>query len=48
MHLSNILNNLGATPPESEAARAYFEKETVSHSRVQEFLDKLRKNTHGG
>lgn len=42
MHLTNILNQLGATAQEMSAAEAHFEKETVSHSGVRSFLEGLR------
>jgi len=42
MHLLNILNQLGADEKEKGAAIDYFEKETVSHSSVSNYLDTLR------
>ena len=42
MHLTNILNHLGATTAESEAAQAHFCRETVSFSAVRTFLEKHR------
>jgi hydroxymethylglutaryl-CoA reductase len=44
MHLTNILNQLGASPSEAAAAEVYFEKETVSHSGVRAFLENQRSN----
>ncbi len=43
MHLTNILNQLGASPSEMAAAEQYFEKETVSHAGVRAFIEGLRK-----
>jgi hydroxymethylglutaryl-CoA reductase len=40
MHLTNILNHLGATAPQAEAAQQYFCDKTVSFSAVREFLEK--------
>lgn len=42
MHLTNILNHLGATEAEAEAAQAHFCRETVSFSGVRAFLQGLR------
>lgn len=42
MHLTNILNHLGATDAEAEAAQAHFLRETVSFSAVRGFLEGLR------
>lgn len=41
MHLTNILNHLGATEAETEAAQAHFRQETVSFSGVRAFLQGL-------
>lgn len=43
MHLTNILNHLGATEAEAEAAQAHFCRETVSFSAVRGFLEGVRK-----
>lgn len=42
MHLTNILNHLGASPEESAAAQHYFQAQTVSFSSVRAFLEGLR------
>lgn len=42
MHLMNILNQFGASKSEKEKAMSYFTKNTVSHSAVRSFLEKLR------
>lgn len=42
MHLMNILNQLKATPPEKEKLIAHFKSHNVSHSAVEEQLEKLR------
>ena len=42
MHLSNILNSLGATPAEKELAFIHFQSQTVSYSQVDGFLKKMR------
>ncbi|MBL7802923.1 MAG: hydroxymethylglutaryl-CoA reductase, degradative [Saprospiraceae bacterium] len=39
MHLTNILNHLGATDAESIAAQAHFSGQTVSFSAVRAFLE---------
>lgn len=39
MHLTNILNHLGATPEEAAAAQHYFQAQTVSFSGVRAFLE---------
>lgn len=46
MHLSNILNRLGATPTEKEQAKACFSKRKVSYRAVETFLLSLRKQHH--
>ena len=43
MHLMNILNQFEATPSEKESLIAYFKSNTVSHSKVVEQIEKLRK-----
>ncbi|MEI6411094.1 MAG: hydroxymethylglutaryl-CoA reductase, degradative [Bacteroidota bacterium] len=42
MHLTNILNHLGATDEEAAAAQSYFKNQTVSFSGVRAFLDQER------
>lgn len=42
MHLMNMLNQLKATKEEKEKAMVYFITNTVSHSAVVEFLEKVR------
>lgn len=42
MHLMNILNQLGADDNEKAKAVKHFEKNTVSHALVHEFIDGLR------
>jgi hydroxymethylglutaryl-CoA reductase len=42
MHLTNILNQMGASAAEASAADLYFETETVSYAGVRAFLDQLR------
>lgn len=42
MHLTNILNHLGATAEESAAAQHYFAQQTVSFSGVRSFLEQQR------
>jgi hydroxymethylglutaryl-CoA reductase len=42
MHLTNILNHLGATEPECSAAQAHFNNQTVSFSGVRAFLETTR------
>ncbi len=42
MHLTNILNHLGATDIEAAAAQEYFFSETVSFSAVRGFLEGLK------
>lgn len=44
MHLMNILNQLGANDLEKHATVKFFEKNTVSHAAVAEYLDILRTN----
>lgn len=43
MHLSNILNQLGATPTEKAQITAQFQHQTVTHAQVAEALERLRK-----
>jgi hydroxymethylglutaryl-CoA reductase len=43
MHLMNILNQLGANDHEKKATVKHFEKNTVSHAAVADFLEELRK-----
>lgn len=43
MHLTNILNHLGASEMEVAAAQAHFCQETVSYSAVRGFLEKYRR-----
>ena len=38
MHLANILNQLGASDGQKEAAKKYFENKTISFALVNEFL----------
>ncbi|MBN8678085.1 MAG: hydroxymethylglutaryl-CoA reductase, degradative [Chitinophagales bacterium] len=42
MHLTNILNHLGANEEESAAAQHYFQHQTVSFSAVRSFLAEKR------
>lgn len=42
MHLTNMLNQLGASETEVADAQAYFEGQTVSFSAVRGFLEKMR------
>jgi hydroxymethylglutaryl-CoA reductase len=42
MHLTNIMNSLGATTEEKEQLRAAFTERTVSYSEVKQSLDSLR------
>lgn len=42
MHLTNILNHLGASEKETAEAQAYFCRETVSFSAVRTFLEGVR------
>jgi hydroxymethylglutaryl-CoA reductase len=42
MHLTNILNHLGATAEEAAAAQFYFQHQTVSFSAVRGFLAEQR------
>jgi hydroxymethylglutaryl-CoA reductase len=43
MHLTNMLNHLGATDEEAAAAQGYFAHQTVSFSSLRTFLDEHRK-----
>jgi hydroxymethylglutaryl-CoA reductase len=42
MHLTNIMNQLGANAKEIAAAEVHFEQETVSHAGVRAFLERFR------
>jgi len=42
MHLLNILNQLNANEKEKNAVIRYFEKDTVSHSKVVELVENMR------
>ena len=42
MHLSNILNQLGATEREAKEAIAYFKDKVVSFTSVREFLNETQ------
>ena len=42
MHLTNILNHLGASDEEAAAAQHYFQAQTVSFSSVRTFLEERR------
>ena len=44
MHLTNILNHLGATEEEAAAAQFYFQNQTVSFSAARAFLKKEMKD----
>ncbi|PZR10568.1 MAG: hydroxymethylglutaryl-CoA reductase, degradative, partial [Flavobacterium psychrophilum] len=44
MHLMNILNQLGANEQEKKLAVKHFEKNTVSHSAVADYITELRTN----
>lgn len=48
MHLGNIMNQMEANPQEREAIEVYFEKNTVTHAAVVNFISELRqtKSTH--
>ncbi len=43
MHINNILNQFETTSEERKVIRNYFEKETISHSAVVDFIEKIRK-----
>jgi hydroxymethylglutaryl-CoA reductase len=45
MHLSNILNSLGANPEEKENAVRYFHDKEVSYRAVEDFLIHLRRSS---
>lgn len=45
MHLMNILNQLGASETEKEQTVKHFEKNTVTHSAVVDYIKDLRKVT---
>ena len=42
MHMTNILNHLGANEAEMTAAQAFFMNKTVSFTAVRAFLETLR------
>jgi hydroxymethylglutaryl-CoA reductase len=42
MHLTNVLNHLGATEEEAAAAQHFFQNQTVSFSGVRAFLEEKR------
>ncbi len=42
MHLMNILNQLNATSSEIENATSYFKDNTISHSSVVNYIEKIR------
>jgi hydroxymethylglutaryl-CoA reductase len=42
MHLTNILNHLGATNEEAAAAQSHFANHTVSFSAVRGFLQQFK------
>jgi hydroxymethylglutaryl-CoA reductase len=42
LHLSNILNSLGATEQQKAAAQDFFKDQTVSQKAVREFLEKAQ------
>jgi len=44
MHLTNILNHLGATEEEAAAAQFYFQNQTVSFSAARAFLKREMKD----
>lgn len=44
MHLFNILNHIEATKDEKDKASKYFVAHKVSHGRVKQFIENLRKN----
>lgn len=44
MHLMNILNQFDATEEERKLVTKHFEKNTVSHSAVVDFLEQIRRN----
>lgn len=48
MHLTNMLNTLEANETEKKEAINYFTNKTVSFSRLNEFIDNLRKNNSEG
>lgn len=47
MHLGNILRQLQASPEESEQARTYFARRSVSFAGVKDYLDSLRRQNRG-
>lgn len=47
MHLTNILNHLGASEEEAAAAQYFFQHQTVSFSAVRSFLDNSRSSAEG-
>jgi len=46
MHLTNILNHLGANAEEAASAQHFFQNQTVSFSAVRSFLAEIRPTTH--
>jgi hydroxymethylglutaryl-CoA reductase len=44
MHLNNMLNQYQATQEERVLVMQHFTNQTISHSLVIEFLEKIRKN----
>jgi hydroxymethylglutaryl-CoA reductase len=44
MHLSNILNSLGATPDEKDTAGRFFRDREVSYRAVEDYLIQLRRS----
>jgi hydroxymethylglutaryl-CoA reductase len=44
MHLSNILNSLGATEYEKQTASSYFRDTDVSFSAVEDYLIQIRRS----
>ncbi len=42
MHINNILNQFKTTSEERKIIRNYFEKETISHAAVVDFINKIR------
>lgn len=44
MHLMNILNQLHATAEERDQVMAHFKNQTISHSKVVNFVNELRKS----
>lgn len=42
LHLLNVLNQLGATPPQIEKGKEHFQDKVVSFSAVRNFLDSIK------